>query len=65
MAASPVWLYSETLPPVTGVPSSRHPSARPRTASANCHITAGSSGEPKFRQSETASGRAPVAATLR
>lgn len=34
-------------------------------ASANCHMTAGSSGEPKFRQSETASGLAPVVATLR
>lgn len=30
-----------TLPPVTGVPSCRQPSARPRTASRNCRITAG------------------------
>ena len=34
-------------------------------ASANCHMTAGSSGEPKFRQSETAIGTAPEVATLR
>ncbi len=34
-------------------------------ASVNCHITPGSSGEPKFRQSVTATGRAPVVATLR
>ena len=65
MASSPVWLYSETLPPVTGTPISRQPSARPRTASANCHMTSGSSGEPKFRQSETATGRAPEVETLR
>ena len=37
----------------------------PRQASANCHITAGSSGEPKLRQSLTASGEAPPVATLR
>ena len=48
------------MPPVTGVPSCWQASARPRMASANCHMTAGSSGEPKFRQSETASGLAPV-----
>src|SRR3954447_19434791 len=34
-------------------------------ASENCHMTAGSSGEPKFRQSETARGVAPVVATFR
>ncbi|SIM23238.1 Uncharacterised protein [Mycobacteroides abscessus subsp. abscessus] len=65
IARPPVWLYRETLPPVTGTPSSRQPSARPRTASANCHMIAGSSGEPKFRQSETATGRAPPVDTLR
>src|SRR5260370_22159052 len=32
---------------------------------ATCHITAGSSGDPKLRQLVTASGRAPVAATFR
>ncbi|COX31538.1 Uncharacterised protein [Mycobacterium tuberculosis] len=31
----------------------------------NCHITPGSSGEPKFRQLVTATGVAPVTATLR
>ena len=62
---SPVWLYRLTLPPVTGMPRARQPSARPRVASANCHITSGSSGEPKFRQSLTARGRAPDVATLR
>src|SRR5262245_45749198 len=47
------------------MPSALQPSTSPRTASANCHITPGSSGEPKFRQSVTANGRAPVDATLR
>src|SRR3954453_5141663 len=47
------------------IPSSLQPSTRPRIASVNCHITPGSSGEPKFRQSVTAAGRAPVVATLR
>jgi cytochrome c553 len=42
-----------------------HTSASPVTACANCHITSGSSGEPKFRQLVTAIGTAPVAATLR
>ena len=65
MGAVAVWLYSDTLPPVTGTPSSRHPSTSPITASANCHITSGSSGEPKLRQSVMATGSAPVTATLR
>ena len=39
------------MPPVTGMPSSTQASLSPRQASANCHITAGSSGEPKLRQS--------------
>src|SRR5665647_634570 len=65
IATSPVWLYSDTLPPVTGMPSVLQPSAMPRTASANCHMTPGSSGEPKFRQSEMAKGTAPAVATLR
>ena len=36
-----------------------------RRPAANCHMTSGSSGEPKLRQLVTASGTAPVAATLR
>lgn len=62
---SPVELYSETLPPVTGTPSTSQASARPPIASTSCHMGPGSSGEPKFRQSVTASGRAPEVATLR
>ena len=53
------------MPPVTGMPSWTQASLSPRQASANCHITPGSSGDPKFRQSLTASGRAPPVATLR
>ena len=53
------------MPPVTGTPSAWQPSASPVTACANCHMTPGSSGEPKFRQSVTASGTAPAVATLR
>ena len=60
-----VWLYRETLPPVTGTPSSRQASTRPRMASTNVHITSGSSGEPKLRQSVIATGSAPETATLR
>src|SRR5699024_3774983 len=62
---SPVELYSETLPPVTGTSSASHASARPSIASTSCHMGPGSSGEPKFRQSVIASGVAPAAATLR
>jgi hypothetical protein len=62
---SPVPLYSETLPPVTGTDRVRQPSASPSIACTSCHMDAGSSGLPKFRQSVTASGRAPVAATFR
>src|ERR671921_942626 len=65
IATSPVWLYRLTLPPVTGTPSCWHASARPVTACANCHMTPGSSGDPKLRQSVTASGTAPTVATLR
>ena len=60
-----VWLYRLTLPPVTGIPSWAQPSAMPWMACSSCHITPGSSGEPKFRQSVTASGTAPVVTTLR
>src|ERR1035437_10030990 len=60
IATSAVWLYSETLPPVTGIPRVWQPCEIPRAASANCHMTPGSSGEPKFRQSEIANGRAPA-----
>src|ERR1035437_9211716 len=65
IATSAVWLYSDTLPPVTGMPSVLQPCEIPRTDSANCHMTSGSSGEPKFRQSEIANGTAPAVATLR
>ena len=37
----------------------------PSTTSENCHITSGCSGLPKLRQFTSASGRAPVHATLR
>lgn len=40
--------------PETGMFSSLEPSARPWTASRNCHITSVFSGEPKFRQLVTA-----------
>ena len=62
---SPVELYRETLPPVTGTSSASQASARPPIASTSCHIGPGSSGEPKFRQSVIASGTAPEVATLR
>src|SRR3954467_7532634 len=54
IAVSPVWLYSETLPPVTGTPSATQASLSPRQASANCHITAGASGGPEVREVGTA-----------
>ena len=65
MATPPVWLYRDTLPPVTGMLRSWQASASPSTACANCHMIAGSSGEPKFRQSVTARGMAPEVVTLR
>ena len=58
-------LYSETLPPVTGRPSARHASDRPRTASVSCQNASGRVGSPKFRQFVTPSGRAPVIETFR
>ena len=53
------------MPPITGMPSASHASLMPSTTSANCHITSGCSGLPKFRQFTSASGRAPADATLR
>ena len=50
---------------MTGVPRAVQAAAIPRIDSANCHITSGRSGLPKFRQFVTASGVAPVHATLR
>jgi hypothetical protein len=50
---------------VTGVPSASQASEIPAIDSANCHITSGRSGLPKFRQFVIASGRAPVTATFR
>src|SRR5439155_2131467 len=58
-------LYSDTLPPVTGRPSARHASPRPRTASESCQKASGRVGSPKFKQFVTPSGRAPVIETLR
>ena len=46
------------------MPSVAQPSASPRTACWNCHITLGSSGEPKFRQLVTAFGVAPVVSDI-
>ena len=46
MDSSPVRLCKETLPPVTGTPSSRQPSTRPRMVSSNCHMMSGSYGDP-------------------
>src|SRR5690625_7684854 len=60
-----VELYSETLPPVTGMPSSAQPSASPVIASTSCHIGSGCSGLPQLRQTEIATGRAPAHAALR
>src|SRR5699024_3798969 len=65
MATPPVWLYRDTLPPVTGMPMSWQAPASDSTAWANCHMISGSSGEPKLRQSVTARGMAPAVATLR
>src|SRR5699024_4245588 len=65
MAVVPVWLYIDTLPPVTGMPKSTQADDRPSTVWANCHMISGAAGEPKFRQSVTARGRAPEVATLR
>jgi len=58
-------LYSETFPPVTGVPSASHASPIPATASRNWKKTSGRFGLPKFRQFVIAMGRAPVQATFR
>src|SRR5204862_8032743 len=58
-------LYSDTLPPVTGSPSARHASPRPRTASLSCQNASGFVGSPLLRQLVTPSGRAPVIATFR
>src|ERR1051326_9526650 len=58
-------LYKETLPPTTGVPKARQASAMPSTASRNCQKFSGLYGLPKFRQSVTASGRAPEQVRLR
>ena len=58
-------IVEETLPPTTGSSSARHASAMPSIASANCQRISGRSGEPKFRQSVTPSGRPPAHETLR
>ena len=50
---------------MTGVSNARHASRIPRIDSANCHITTGRSGLPKFMQFVIASGFAPVTATFR
>ena len=61
MRRRPSRCRSDTLPETTGVSSARQASAMPRTAAANCAMISGLSGLPKFRQSVTASGRAPDA----
>src|SRR5713101_6409377 len=48
-----------------GVPKAVQASARPSMTWENCHITSGFSGLPKLRQLVAATGRAPLAATLR
>ena len=58
-------LYRDTLPPVTGISSSMHPSASAVMAVTSCHMASVSSGLPKFRQSVMATGCAPTTATLR
>ena len=52
-------------PTPPGVPSASAASPMPRVASANSHMISGFSGLPKLRQLVSASGRAPVQATLR
>ena len=47
------------------MPSASAASPRPAIASRSCHMISGFSGLPKFRQLVSASGRAPVQATLR
>ena len=58
-------LYSDTLPPVTGIPNSTQPSASAVMAVTSCHMASVSSGLPKFRQSVMATGSAPTTQTLR
>ena len=50
MSSPAVSLYRLTLPPTTGTSSARQASLMPSIASESCHITAGCSGFPKFRQ---------------
>src|SRR5258708_1565373 len=47
------------------VPSSLHATVSPPPASLHCHITSAFAGLPKFKQWVAATGRAPLAATLR
>ena len=61
---APASLYSETLPPTTGIESARQASARPATARVSCQATWGFSGLPKFRQLVSPSGSAPTQARL-
>ena len=65
MAPSSLSFYRLTLPLTTGISKARQAAAMPATASSSCQYTSGFSGFPKFRQSVNASGRAPVAPTLR
>ncbi len=58
-------LYSDTLPPVTGVSKRAHASPMPRSDSESWWYTSGLSGFPKFRLSVTARGRAPEQTRLR
>ena len=47
------------------MPSASQAAAIPSTVFANCHMISGRSGEAKFRQFVTASGRPPAHTTLR
>src|SRR5262245_445837 len=48
-----------------GTDNARQAAPIPSTARANCHMTAGRSGLPKFKQLVAPSGRAPAQATFR
>src|SRR6266849_7381725 len=65
MPSPSVSLYRLTLPPVIEVSSASQAALIPSITSENCHMMAGFSGLPKFRQLVAATGVAPVQETLR
>src|SRR5262245_45409192 len=65
MALPSVSLYRDTLPPVIGVPRTRHASPMPWMALTSWPMTSGFSGLPKFRQLVAPRGTAPEQATFR